>query len=423
MKKAVISNRIYLSITPELKESLLKKLTYRLPPRKPGDPYIIENDVTRINNNIITIPSGRQDLIPGDYTIIDKRTINNVIFPEFKHTLRDSQKVVYDAVNDSCMIRANPSWGKTFTALAIAAKLGQKTLIIVNTITLRDQWIKEVKNCFGINNCGVISRTEYNTDCCITIANVQSLKNRMDKVLSENFGTIIVDECHHIVARVFKTIVDRFKSRFKIGLTATPWRADGRHVMIPDYLGIITHDTKDENRLDPQVLIVDSEIEISCGLNTPWQTKLNELYNNPKYIELVINLADIQASRGHLVLVVADRIEFLELCHKTLEDKSVLIIGSTIDRNFLKHKKPICFATARIFAEGVNIPELSSLILGTPINNRTLLEQLLGRISRMHPDKKNPQVIDIALRGTTGKNQLISRVNYYSNAGLDIKYL
>lgn len=115
--KAVLSNRIYLTRTKELHEKLVKELTYRLPGSKPGEAHYEYCDVTRINNNILTIPSGRSDLIPSNYEIIDKRTINEVRFPKFKMTLRPSQQEIYDGIDESCIINANPSWGKVLPSM------------------------------------------------------------------------------------------------------------------------------------------------------------------------------------------------------------------------------------------------------------------------------------------------------------------
>ena len=70
---------------------------------------------------------GREDLIPSDYEIVDKRVVKNEIeHPEFAYKLRPSQQMAYDEVYDNSIINAWVSWGKTITALAIAAKLGQK---------------------------------------------------------------------------------------------------------------------------------------------------------------------------------------------------------------------------------------------------------------------------------------------------------
>ena len=83
---------------------------------------------------------GREDLIPADYEIVDKRTTVPTEFPDFKFELRASQQEVFDRVDESCIINAWVSWGKTFTALAIASNLGQKTLVVVHTLALLKQW-------------------------------------------------------------------------------------------------------------------------------------------------------------------------------------------------------------------------------------------------------------------------------------------
>ena len=90
--KAVLSNRIYLSRTKPLHDFLLEELSYQLPPKRPGLPPEYYCDVTRINDNILTIPIGRTDLIPKEFEIEDKRITKPVNFPKFEHTLREDQK-------------------------------------------------------------------------------------------------------------------------------------------------------------------------------------------------------------------------------------------------------------------------------------------------------------------------------------------
>lgn len=422
MKKAVISNRIYINRTKELHDLFISKLEYRLPPKKPGLPADYECDVTRINKDILTLPSGRLDLIPEDYEIVDNRIVAPATFPQFKFTLRESQQEIGDAVIDSCIIQANPSWGKTFMGIYLATKFKQKTLVVVHTQYLRDQWINETKKTLGIE-AGIIGGGVFKTDSPIVIATIQTLRNRILDIAS-TFGLIIVDECHHVPATVFKSIVDKFKARYKIGLTATPWRKDGRHVMLQDYFGGLEayYKADDENKIDPEIIICNSEIPFNSNPNIPWGTRLNELYSNPSYMELVLNLSQAQVDRGHLVLTVADRTEFLETCADVL-DNSALIIGRTEDRDFLSKGLNPVFGSSKIFTEGVNIPQLSSLVMGMPINNRTLLEQLLGRISRKHKDKLQPEAIDITLVGKTGKNQAIQRLNYYMEKNYKIRYI
>ena len=112
--KAVLSNRIYLECTNEYQSFLDEKLTYSIPPRRPTDPPIIIKNMGVIRSGLVSIPIGRTDLIPEDYEIKDKRNDIPIKPFDFKFTLRDSQQSVYDEVQDSCIINAWVSWGKTF---------------------------------------------------------------------------------------------------------------------------------------------------------------------------------------------------------------------------------------------------------------------------------------------------------------------
>ena len=118
-------------------------------------------------------------------------------FPDFKFELRPSQQKVYDEIEDSSIINAWVSWGKTFTALAIASNLGQKTLVVVtHTVPLRNQWAKEVEKVFGFKP-GIIGSGRFELDAPIVIGNTQTLYRNVDKIRKE-FGTVILDEMHHV---------------------------------------------------------------------------------------------------------------------------------------------------------------------------------------------------------------------------------
>ena len=81
MSKAVLSNRIYLNVTPELKNKLCEELLYTIDRRPVSEfPEVIQNCVT-ITPTTCSIPAGRVDLIPEGYTIIDKRVFPKVDGP------------------------------------------------------------------------------------------------------------------------------------------------------------------------------------------------------------------------------------------------------------------------------------------------------------------------------------------------------
>ena len=279
--KAVLSNRIFMEVSNTLQSKLDDELTYSIPPRNPLDPPFIIKNMGIVRKGLITIPSGRTDLIPEDYEIVDKRVDSPIEPFDFKFQLRPSQQTVYDDVTDSCIINAWVSWGKTFTALAIANKLQQKTLIVTHTLALRSQWEKEVQKVFGITP-GIIGSGKYEIDSPIVVGNVQTLYRRMSDIGSV-FGTVILDEMHHVSSPTFTRIVDASKARYKIGLTGTMERKDGRHVIFRDYFNTNVYKPPKENYLVPKVHVLKSGIRFPDGANTPWASRINAIAYNWEY--------------------------------------------------------------------------------------------------------------------------------------------
>ena len=112
--KAVISDRIYLEVLPHQQQKIDKELTYSVPSFKFGDPPLIIKNMAMIKQGLVAIPVGRQDLIPADHEITDKRILKPVDFPKFNLELRPSQQSVYDEIGDGGIINAWVSWGKTY---------------------------------------------------------------------------------------------------------------------------------------------------------------------------------------------------------------------------------------------------------------------------------------------------------------------
>ena len=421
--KAVLSNRIYIECTNEYQEYLDNKLTYSIPPRRPTDPPIIIKNMGVVRAGLVTLPIGRLDLIPDDYEIVDKRVSVPVEPLDFKFTLRDSQQSVYDEVEGSCIINAWVSWGKTFTALAIANKLQQKTLIVTHTLALRAQWEKEVEKVFGVT-AGVIGSGKFETNSPFVVGNVQTLYRNIDKIVKE-FGTIILDEMHHVSSPTFTRIIDASRAKNKIGLTGTLQRKDGRHVVFRDYFSSTVFKPPKENYLTPSVDIINSGIRFMDG-NVDWATRVNSLAFDWEYQNMIGILAASYAAKGHKVLVVADRVDFLKSCARLVGDNAICVTGDVPHEQRAEMVKEIftdkdvLFGTQSIFSEGISLDCLSCLILGTPINNEPLLTQLIGRVIRMYDGKQQPKVVDINLHGRTARKQASARRGYYMRQGYDV---
>jgi superfamily II DNA or RNA helicase len=414
--------------TEEVQERIDKELTYTIPTHNPLDPPEVIKNMGIIRNGLVSLPIGRTDLIPSNYEIVDRRVNKPVEFPEFKFELRQSQKDVYDAIEDNAIINAWVSWGKTFTGLAIAGKLGQKTLVVTHTVPLRNQWAKEVEKVYGIKP-GIIGSGQFDLDAPIVIGNTQTLYRNVDKIRKE-FGTVILDEMHHVSSPTFSKILDTNYCRYKIGLSGTIERKDGKHVVFRDYFGNTLFKPPKENYMTPTVHIVPSEIRFMDGARIPWANRVTKLANDEEYRHTIAMLAAAYAAKGHKVLVVSDRVSFLKACSELTGDKSICVTGEvshedreTLVEEILYGDANVLYGTQAIFSEGISVDTLSCLILATPVNNEPLLTQLCGRVIRKKEGKIDPVIIDIHLKGNTARKQASNRVGFYMKQGWNMKYL
>ncbi|NDB60735.1 ATP-dependent helicase [bacterium] len=427
MPKAIISNRIYLDINPQLQQTLVKALTYKIKKNIPGATHFTQFEIIKnykfVGQNAMSIPVGRQDLIPLDYEIIDKRILNELPFPNPRLALRDSQVEVYNEVDDTCFINALVGWGKTFCALHIARKLGQKTLIVCHNTMLRDQWADEVEKLYGMP-VGQIGSGVFDIDHSIVIGNIQTLTKVTAKI-SKEFGTVIIDEAHHCPATTFTAFIDGMYARYKIGLSGTMSRKDGKHILFKDFFGPKLYQPPVSNTMTPTVQIIKTGIALAQG--EPWVKKMNILLYDEDYQAIIARIADLQIAKGHKVLIIADRVEFLQRVGELIGEQCVCITGGTTyeERNELKRQiedgEKSCIAGSRqIFAEGISVNILSCVILAAPIANDATLEQIIGRIMRQHEGKLNPLVIDMNFSGPADRKQNRDRQAFYSRKGWEV---
>lgn len=432
MGKALITNRIYLEgLTKNQYDNIIEKLTYKIP--KAFNPNVnrfskfvpaeIIKNYKILPKGIVSIPQPRLDLIPEGYEIIDRRSNIPMELPEPLHSMYDNQQEVYDKVEDNCIINAVPGWGKTFTALHLAKKLGQKTLIIVHTVFLRDQWKNSIKDLFGID-CGIIGSGQLDyKGHAITVANVQTLNKHL-QLLSKEFGTVITDECHHSISTTFTITLNAFHSRYKIGLSGTLSRKDGKHILFKDCFGSNVVLTKGENRMVPSVKVIQSGFATDASLG--WADRVTGLLSNTNYQNFIADLAHVFMDDGHCVLILGDRVEFLDNLGTLIGDRCVVITGKTKDRETIVYKTlagefDCIAASTKIFSEGISVNRLSCVILAGPINNDSLLEQIIGRVQRFFEDKLDPVVVDIQFSGYGDKKQNESRYGFYMRKGWDIE--
>jgi superfamily II DNA or RNA helicase len=307
--------------------------------------------------------------------------------------------------------------------LAIAEKLGQKTLIIVHTLALRDQWAEEVEKVFGFKP-SIYGSGLKETHAPITIGNIQSLTRAPKSTFDKTFGLLIVDECHHIPSTTFSRLVDRSHAKYKIGLSASNRRKDGLHILFQDYFSPKRFTPPAENYMVPSIHRIS--IPIRFPDSGAWHERLTDLDHNEEYHKMLAMIAKSYASKGHKVLVLSSRTNLMAAASEH-DNSSLVIDGNTKERKEIMEEVMYgkdfhtLYGSSNIFAEGVSANPFSCLVLGTPMNNEPLLEQFIGRVIRQHPDKLAPIVVDPQLQGYTVERQQQIRLGYYINKGYKIK--
>lgn len=176
----------------------------------------------------------------------EERYAGELVAVDFAGTLRSDQDGAVSAMlrHDTGVLCAPTAFGKTVTAAAIIARRGVNTLVLVHRTELLKQWQERLAAFLGASKgvVGVIGGGKAKPTGKIDIAVMQSLSRQGEvNPLVENYGQIIVDECHHVGAASFDAILRRTKAKYVLGLTATPIRRDGQQPIIFMQCGPIRH--------------------------------------------------------------------------------------------------------------------------------------------------------------------------------------
>jgi superfamily II DNA or RNA helicase len=128
--------------------------------------------------------------------------------------------------------------GKTFVAFLCIEKVGRPTLVVTPKIDLMIQWVRELEQSFGVSvGHGRRERAQLPADHRhhLRLAYIHLEK------WSNKYGLIVFDECHHLPGLSYSEAANASLAPFRLGLTATPERADGGEQMFPQLIGPIAY--------------------------------------------------------------------------------------------------------------------------------------------------------------------------------------
>lgn len=129
--------------------------------------------------------------------------------------------------------------GKSYLGQMAIELTRRSTLIVVPTIDLLHQWYSLLAACFGNHLTGIIGGGYYEVNL-LTVTTYQSAVNTMER-LGDQWGLLIFDECHHLPGEMYSHAAQMAIAPYRLALTATLERQDGRHTILDDLIGPVVY--------------------------------------------------------------------------------------------------------------------------------------------------------------------------------------
>ncbi len=324
--------------------------------------------------------------------------------------------------------------GKTYLATLGIEKRQRSTLLVVPTIDLMNQWYDTLNSTFDAN-IGLIGAGYYEVED-ITITTYDSAYIHMERI-GNLFGLIIFDECHHLPGETYSLSASFCLAPFRLGLTATPERADGQHHLLDELIGKTVY-RKEITELSGDYLADYETIKLTVELSDEQireyiaerETYLNFLRKyrinmsaGDGWNRFIMLASQSQEGRKafasyrrqkELALGAPGKIKVLEkLLHKHRSDRVIVFTQDNqtvydISRRFLvpaithqtkvKERSEILsnfnegiytvVVTSKVLNEGVNVPEANVAVVLSGSGSIMEHVQRLGRILRKKEGKK-----------------------------------
>jgi superfamily II DNA or RNA helicase len=324
--------------------------------------------------------------------------------------------------------------GKTYVAVLAIQRVGRPTLVITPTIDLMHQWHGELTGAFG-GTIGIIGGGDYSFQP-LTVTTYDSAYIHLDR-WGNRFGLVVFDECHHLPGPSYMYAAIGSIAPWRLGLTATPERADGQESLLPELIGPIVYrreikqlagDYLAEFRTEKVFVELSPDEQekyqksrdqyrgflqkhnISIGTPAGWKNFLYQTYRSPEgraaflayreqkriavaapaKIRLLRDLLD-RHRRDRVLIFTADNATVYQIArrflvpaitHQTKSKERTLILA-----RFHSGEYPVV-VTSQVLNEGVDVPSANVGIILSGTGSVREHVQRLGRLLRKQADKQ-----------------------------------
>ena len=185
--------------------------------------------------------------------------------------------------------------GKSAIGVLDAKSVGKRVLFLAHTKELVNQGYENFKKLWGEVSIGKFVDSDHDTDTFVVCGSIQSIIRNLSWFKPDDFGYLIIDECHHASAKSYATILQYFKPSFTLGLTATPERADGEDLL--EVFQSVAHKLDIKEAVETGVLVPVRCIRVKTNINLQ-----DVRINGFKYNALDLETAIVIPERNKLIV-------------------------------------------------------------------------------------------------------------------------
>lgn len=337
-----------------------------------------------------------------DYDFSDQRKLlENIDLVSTFQLLPHQDLAIKEAhKKDFGIIVAPPGSGKTIIGLKLIELKKQPALIIVHRRQLSEQWKQRIETFLGIpkREIGTIGQGKMKIGKQITVALLQTLTKKLEDSLDKiesAFGTIIIDECHHIPAKSYREVIHKLSPYYQYGLTATPFRKNNDEKLLFVYLGkVISEIQPQQIETFKKARLIVRETDLSIPFNSKtdhFETLSKVLIHDSERNKLILKDVEQELKQGRKAVILTERKEHIQTLYQYLKGKYEIIPISGDDNHINKESKwkaiqegnyQAVITTGQYFGEGTDISEVSVLFLVYPFTFKGKLIQYIGRVQR-----------------------------------------
>lgn len=341
-----------------------------------------------------------------------------------RHTLRDYQTpavAVFDG-GASGVLEAPCGSGKTTCAIEIIARANTPSLVLVHTKDLQAQWVERVKR--DLPGAKTSTSPDQLALVDVAVLMIQTLANMTPgelRKLGAGFGLVVLDEAHHAPAATFTRVIGSLPCAQRVGLTATPERADGLHPLLFAHFGAVRH------------RIATTTLQAAGATLAPVvrvkQTRSTTPDDDAARDTLLRRQVRELAAAGRQVLVLVRRVEHARDLARALGKwfPSAVLVGDVAPTDRAAVLAAVRAGRVRVLVatsladEGLDLPSVDAIVLGSPSGSLARVQQRIGRALRPRPGKAQPIVIDLVDDGTAYRAAAAERRAMYRDLGWTVE--